>query len=212
MKDYKTDKSWGMIGAYRCQGNSTDFFQSDIPCNNHICIRIKTAQLHRDLNRDWVMGDKLLVSVKLTPMQWAEMLTNMNSGDGVPCTIEYTKEDNYIEFNPESNRLDLILEESDDSVDFGKEKIQTTIDKIRDLCKNKKITKTVADELILELGCANSYLGGSHTEFIKNQAKEQIGNMVVQAKANISAYIDHKIYSTGIQELERLKLNGGETK
>lgn len=206
MKDWKTHKSWGMIGAYRCQGNATEFFQSDIPCNNHICIRIKTAQLHRDLNRDWVMGGDLLVSVKLTPMQWSEMLTNLNCGDGVPCTIEYTKEDNYIKFQQEEDKLELLLKETDGKVDKGKEYIKSVETKITNLANEKKISKKVAEELLLELGRANSCLGGDSIDFIKKQARCHIENMVVQAKANISAYIDQKIYSTGLQELEKLKL------
>lgn len=208
MKDWKTHKSWGMIGAYRCQGSATEFFQSDVPCNNHICIRVKTAQLHRDLNRDWVMGDNLLVSVKLTPMQWAEMLTNLNCGDGVPCTIEYTKDDNYIKFQPEENKLELILKETDEEVNKGKEYIKSVENKIITLANDKKISKKVAEELLFELGNANSCLGGHSIDFIKKQAKEHIENMVVQAKANISAYIDQKIYSTGLKELEHLKLVG----
>ena len=210
MKDYKKHKSWGMIGAYRCQGDSKSFFQSDVPCNNHICVRIKTAQLHRDLNRDWVMGDSLIVSVKLTPMQWAEMLTNMNCGDGVPCTLEFTEKDGLIDFEPEENRLDLLLKETDEKVDKGKEYIKAVQDKIINLANEKKISKKVAEELLFELKNANSCLGGNSIDFIKKQAKEHIENMTVQAKANIGAYIDHKIYSTGLQELERLKL--GATK
>lgn len=208
MKDWKTHKSWGMIGAYRCQGNATEFFQSDVPCNNHISIRIKTAQLHRECNRDWVMGDNLLVSVKLTPMQWAEMLTNLNCGDGVPCTIEYTKEDNYIKFQQEEDKLELILKETDEKVDKGKEYIKSVENKIITLANEKKISKKVAEELLFELGNANSCFGGQSIDFIKKQAKEHIENMTVQAKANISAYIDQKIYSSGLQELEKLRIEG----
>ena len=66
--------------------------------------------------------------------------------------------------------------------------------------------KEVAEELLLELGKANSCFCGDSIDFIKKQARGHIENMVVQAKANISAYIDQKIYSTGLQELEKLKL------
>ena len=61
-----------------------------------------------------------------------------------------------------------------------------------------------------ELEIANGCLGGSKLDYIKRQAQEKIEEMTVQAKANISAYIDYKIYSTGLQELERLKIESKE--
>lgn len=182
------------------------FFQSDIPCNEFIQITIKTAEVTRHLNRDWVMGDKILCQVKLTPMQWAEMLTLMNYGDGVPCTIQYTEKDGYIKFKDEEDKLDLLLKETDEKVDKGKEYIKNAESKIINLANEKKISKKVAEELLFELGEADSCFGGHSIDFIKQQAREHIENMAIQAKANITAYVDSKIYTTGIQELEKLKL------
>lgn len=205
-KKYETHRSWGMIGVARCSGGGNGFFQSDIHCGEYIQLTIKTAQKQRSLNKDWVMGDEILCQVKLTPMQWAEMLTLMNYGDGVPCTIQYTEKDGYVKFQQEEDKLELLLKETDEKVDKGKEYIKSVETKIINLANEKKISKKVAEELLYELGNANSCLGGHSIDFIKKQAREQIENMTVQAKANITAYVDNKIYSTGLKELERLKL------
>ena len=205
-KEYKTHRSWGMIGVSRCSGGGKEFFQSDIPCGEFIQITIKTAEAKRKYNRDWVMGDKLLCQVKLTPMQWAEMLTLMNYGDGVPCTIQYTEKDGYVKFQKEEDKLELLIKETDEKVDKGKEYIKSAKNKIITLANDKKISKKVAEELLFELGNANGCLGGDSIDFVKKQAREHIENMVVQAKANITAYIDNKTYSTGLKELKRSKL------
>ena len=213
MKDfseYEKHESWGMIGAYKCQGECDTFFQSDVPCHNHIRLTIKKAKKQRGLNRDWVSGDEIVCEVKLTPFQWAELLTNMNYCDGVPCTFTYTEKDGCIDFKREEKHLDLVIQESDKTVDYGKEKLQTAIQKVVDLANEKKITKKVADELLQELGSANSCFSGSKLDYIKRQAQENIEEMTVQAKANISSYIDYKIYSTGLKELERLKIGSGD--
>lgn len=207
--EYKTHRSWGMIGVSRCSCGGSGFFQSDIPCEEYIQLTIKTAEVKRDFSRDWVMGDEKICQVKLTPMQWAEMLTLMNYNDGVPCTIQYTEKDGYIKFQKEEDKLELLLEESDEKVDKGKAYIESVKNKIVNLSNEKKISKKVAEDLLFELGNANSCLGGHSIDFIKKQAKEHIENMTVQAKANIIAYVDNKIYSTGIKELERLKMKGG---
>lgn len=214
MKDFsecERHESWGMIGAYKCEGECDTFFQSDIPCHNYIKLVIKTAKKQRGLSKDWVHGERIVCEVKLTPNQWVEMLTNMNYCDGVPCTFTYTEKLGSIDFKPEGNRLDLLIQESDQTVDLGKEKLESAIDKIISLVNEKKITRKLADELLPDLEKANSCLFGESLDFVKRQAKEKIENMTVQAKSNIASYIDYKIYSTGLKELERLKIeNKGE--
>lgn len=211
MKDFReeeTHESWGMIGAYKCQGECDTFFQSDVPCYNYIKLVIKTARKQRGLSKDWVHGDKIVCEVKLTPNQWVEMLTNMNYCDGVPCTFTYTEKLGSIDFKPESNRLDLLIQESDEKVDEGKEKLELAIKKVISLVNEKRISKKIADEFLGDLEKANSCLSGGGIEFVKRQAKEHIENMTVQAKSNIASYIDYKIYTTGLKELEKLRIEG----
>ena len=49
---------------------------------------------------------------------------------------------------------------------------------------------------------ALSSLVGSGKEFYKKQAKQEVENMVVEAKRQVQSYVDNKIYSTGLQMLK----------
>lgn len=209
--EYETHESWGMIGASHCTCNSRKFFQSDVPCHNLISITIKQAEKHRSLSRDWVMGKKTICEVYLTPMQWAEMLTNMNCGDGVPCTIRYTESNGLTDFKEEPSKLDLVLEETDNAIDMGLSILDEVKENLQQLLADKKLSRKAYDELTDSLIKAINCLSGNAIDHLKICAKEEIEKMTIEAKANISAFIDYKVHSTGLKELERLKLENEVT-
>ena len=204
MKDYETHESWGMIGASHCSCNSREFFQSDVPCHNIISITVKQAQKHRNLSRDWVMGEKTICEVHLTPMQWAEMLTNMNCGDGVPCTIRYTENKGLIDFKQEQYKLDLVLEEINSTVDSGLSALNELQGNLQQLLADKKISRKAYEELTDNLRKAVNCLDGSSIDYLKRSAKEEVEKMTVEAKANICSFVDYKVRTTGLQELKKL--------
>ena len=47
----------------------------------------------------------------------------------------------------------------------------------------------------------SSLVGGSK-EFFKKQAKQEVNDMVVEAKRQVQSYVDNKIYSTGLKMLQ----------
>lgn len=200
--DYETAPSWGMIGASRCQGGA-QLFQCDVQPNNFIKITIKKAEKARDLHRDWVHGTDHICEVWLSPTQWAEFLTTMNCGDGVPCTLRFTQTDGFIDQTPEDNKLDLLIQERNETIDNTLEEIQNLIDSIRELIKNKKISKAIGEDLCYKLSLSLSNLVGSNAEYLKKCIKEEVQDITQQAKANIQAFVEHKIYTTGLQELQK---------
>lgn len=199
MKDYETDKSWGMIGASKVTGGGNNFFNSDIETRTFIEITLMTAQKARDLKQDWIMGDEVLFKVKMTPIQWVNFLTCMNEGDGVPCTIEYTKEEGHIPFKPEKPRLDIIYEEHEAVVNSSLDSLNDIEEAIKGL--SSKISKKAYDELLLKISAAKFTLTDKGLDFARTQAKKELNSMVNQAKANITAYTEMKIRDLGMEAL-----------
>lgn len=199
MKDYETDKSWGMIGASKVSGGGRNFFNSDIETRAFIEITLKTAQKARDLKQDWITGDKTLFKIKMTPIQWVNFLTCMNEGDGVPCTIEYTKEEGHIPFKPEKPRLDIIYEEHEAVVNSSLDSLNDLEEAIKGLAP--KISKKAYDELLSKVSAAKFALTDKGLDFARTQAKKELSSMVNQAKANITAYTEMKIRDLGMEAL-----------
>ena len=201
MREMERHESWGMIGFYHTQGGARQLFGSDVSNRNTICLRIKHAKKQRELGRDWTMGEDLICEVELSSLQFAELLTNTNVGDGVPCTIRYTENDGYIQYQEEKSKMDVIYEERDDIVDNASSKLREVESGISELINNKKIAKSVGAELLHKLSTALSDLEGNNFEFYKKQATKEIDKMVVEAKSQISEYVAAKIYSVGLEAL-----------
>ena len=73
------DKSWGVVGFYRIHGSGRELFGSDVANHDTIRLAIKHAVKHRDLGRDWTMGDDLICEVELSALQFAITTTKMVS-------------------------------------------------------------------------------------------------------------------------------------
>ena len=201
-REYEKHDSWCMVGIYHQQHNGRELFGSDVTNYNTICLRIKTAQCTRDLGRDWIMGDKNLIEITLSANQFADLLTNANMGDGVPCTIEYVAGKGLIEYKPQKPKLEIIEEERDELAEKTVSDLESSIAMVKELIANKKLSQSAGKELLSKMGGAYSSLVGGSKEFFKKQAKQKVNDMVTEAKRQVQSYVDNKIYSTGLKMLQ----------
>ena len=206
IKKEETHASWGMVGFYHTQGGERQLFGSDVSNRNTIFLRVKHAKKSRELGRDWTMGTDTICEVELSALQFAELLTNTNVGDGVPCTVRYTRTDGYIQYKPEASKLDVIYEEREAVVERASSSLKEIETELEELVTNKKISKNIGNELLHKLSHALSDLEGSNFDFYKKQATREIDKMVVEAKSQISEYVEAKIRSVGLETL----MNGAD--
>lgn len=107
MEDEKctTHPSFGLVGFSRasvCGMRSHRMFGSAIGKHfNIVHLEIRRAEQHHHLSRDRFHGREELIRVELSEAQFASLLTNMNSGSGVPCTILYVRGEGNIEPPPD---------------------------------------------------------------------------------------------------------------
>lgn len=201
-REYEKHDSWGMVGIYHQHHCGKELFGSDVTNYNTICLKIKTAQCSRDLGRDWIMGDRTLIEINLSANQFADLLTNANIGDGVPCTIEYMAGKGMIEYKPQKPKLEIIEEERDELAESTVNDLKSSIAMVEELIANKKISQSTGKELLSKVKGAYSSLMGGSKEFFKKQAKQEVNDMVVEAKRQVQSYVDNKIYSTGLKMLQ----------
>ena len=193
--------SWGMIGFYRNHGSERQLFGSDVSNYGTVCLKIKHAKKDRALGRDWTMGTDIICEVEMSSLQFAELLTNMNVGDGVPCTIRYTATDGIVKYQEEKSKLDVLYEERDAVVDRASSNLKEARDAIAELVNTKKLSKSVGNELVHKISTALSDLEGDNFELYKRQAHKEVDKLVVEAKSQISDYVTAKIYSVGLETL-----------
>lgn len=78
--------SYGMVGLSRVSGRGR-LFGSSVDHHHYITLTIHKAVMNRELNNDHYYARDEVIEVALSSAQLSELLTSMNIGHGVPCTI-----------------------------------------------------------------------------------------------------------------------------
>lgn len=205
--------SYGMISFSRTTGGNPNMFGSDIEHSNKITVRIAHGIRDRGYSRDWYHSKGGIVEVDMTYHQYAEAISSMNMGDGVPCTIRRIQGKGVIEECPpqviETEKVNAELEKAiqaatsalDASLAMSKAQLESS----------KPPTKKERQELFDALEKARRELN-SNIPFIQDSFKENMDGVVLDAKMNVEAFVANKIHSLGLKglEAEMLKLNEGK--
>ena len=188
--------AFGMIGFSRVSGGENTLFGSSIKHNDRIILKIKHGEQNRHLHEDWYFGRGLITEVEMSYSQFAECITAMNLGDGVPCTIRYTEEDGNIPVIAENNsKREQFRQEFSDKILKAMEKVQDQINEIQKSLDDKK-NLGVKDrkEMISKLQQVK-YNIGRNLDFCVEQFDEQMEKTTMEAKGEIEAFCQNKINS-----------------
>jgi len=192
--------SYGMISASKCSCSfDKNFYGSETKHSNFVTLEIHTSDVTRGLNQDWYYADDKIIQVALTPLQWAELLTTMNTS-GVPCTLEWIKDEGKIETPPElTDKIDL------HKLEFEKY-TRETLDKINNALnslevgisegKGNRFLKEQLEDLKTQTKNLKPNLNFAVTQFDKH-----IDKVVTESKQKIESIIEHKIITLGKEAL-----------
>ena len=144
--DWQTHESYGMASFHRINGDRDHLFGCGVKCNNTIRLEINSGAVQRHLSEKWYRAGDNICYVEFSPAQFVELLTSMNCGSGVPCTILQVK-DKRMERCPKQD--DLEKEKEDFRADI-KGTFKETFELLESLqCKiyDSKLTKKEREEL-----------------------------------------------------------------
>ena len=194
MKRYE-HPSYGMMSITRYCGGNGNFFGNDLPMEGSggIEIVLKEATLERNANGlhcDSFNPGKLKFRVKMSHLQFAELITNMNT-TGVPVTITNIGTER-LDDPPILNKREVFDEEAEEVVSKTKQRANDIIAKIQNLFESKKsLTKKDKEEILRELNQLRMATF-DHLPFMQKMFNEQMNESVISAKANIAAFIEQK--------------------
>lgn len=188
--------AFGMIGFSRVSGRENVLFGSSVKHNDKIVMTLKHGEQYRDLFNDWYHGRGIIAEVEMSYSQFAECISAMNVGNGVPCTIRYTEKDGDIPAIAENNsKREQFRNEFSDTILKAMEQVQEQIDEIQKSLDEKK-TFGVKDkrEMMSKLQQVKSKIG-NNLDFCVKQFDEQIEKTTLEAKGEIEAFYQNKINS-----------------
>jgi hypothetical protein len=181
--------AWGVIGASRVQSTGTYLFDSDMRHQHYVVVTLRQARRTRDLNHDRIMADSRLpiVEVAMSEAQWASFVSSMNTGDGVPCTIERRDGQRAPGF-PHEARLAESMREVSEAADKSLEAIREAFALVE-----AKPTKANIRNLGIVLGNAPASM-----RFAASSLTEHAENVVQRARADLEAMVVAKAAQIGL--------------
>ena len=194
MKRYE-HPSYGMMSITRYYGGDGNFFGNDLPMEGSggIEIELKEATLERNANGlhcDFFNPGRLKFKVRMSHLQFSELITNMNT-TGVPVTITNIGIER-LDDPPVLNKREVFDEETKEVVSNVKQKANDIIAKVQNLFETKKsLTKKDKEEILSELNQLKMATF-DHLPFMQKMFDEQMNKSVVSAKANIAAFIEQR--------------------
>lgn len=206
-----THPSWGMISFSRVTSSGGDgnrLFGSALADHpSSIVLRIRRATRDHALSRDWFSGrGESLVEVELSPTQFAQLLTTMNVGDGVPCTIRRTAADGRV---PDPPVEPLERERVQDGFTAAMAEIAQDLKaaaKEANVILTKKTAVTATDRKVLATRIAQIIQEvESNIPFALRQFNAATDKVTTAAKADIDAFVTTAVTLLGFEKLDELR-------
>lgn len=203
MEARETHPSYGMIQFNRVSGAGR-LFGSPLPQHfGTIRLEIRVGERNHDDGEDRYWARLQIVEVELSASQFAEAITCMNVGKGVPCTIRRLNgrgvgdvpdaESGETERAEESFR-ERVCKFLDD-VKKQREKVDAILAKDRLTKDDRQAIRGSLDFVLREVG--------QNMPFFVTLFTESAEKIKVKAKAEIAAMLDHAIRLAGMEHVQR---------
>jgi len=177
-----------------------------------ISLTVCRSERRTKYHHDSFFERERLLQVEFSPVQFAELITSMNFGGGVPCTICWA-DGKHMPDIPEDE--ETLVERVND--DWGKE-LADLREAADALAKRASETLTKSPvpsqerkDLLHDIQMMAQRVH-SNFPFLMESFGRAASQVVAAAKAEVDATVTHAVQITGIRELEHLRLSDGMPK
>lgn len=199
MKEEKlTHESYGMLQISRgtCSPG-INLFGSSIKHRNIINLRISTGELHRQLSSDWYFDKDTLIEVIMSSTQFAEAITTLNHGSGVPVTLLRVNGKS-INPCPTLSKTAQFNQEFKEDMQEASKFMESAINKAEALLEN--VNKSKIKDLISELESIKNKFS-STIPLVQERFTEQMDKTVSEAKGEVESFITNAVIKLGNEKL-----------
>ena len=191
-----TPPAFGQVSAARVNGRA-NLYGSDFSHNGYVTLSIKGSELRRSLSRDWHFEREQIIEIALSEAQWATLVSSLNNGGGVPCTLMWQQEKGLIPRLPDpEKRVDQFTAEMQE--DFAD--AVAAVDVLKEQIKGMGLSKKRTDELISQADLVSKKLTSS-APFVAEQFAEHMEEEVERAKVEIHGYASQLFQRAGVTAL-----------
>lgn len=194
MGDRYDHPTFGTIHFSRISGTPSSLFGSSVLHQNSIMMEVNTAHLWRDLNRDSIHADNLIVRAEMSPTQFVDAITSLNSAT-IPITLRYVRGTGIIkEPTPFQNKVEQFNKEFAEDL-AG---LASSIDGVIELANETKAQK----RLVKALEHLKMHIE-SNLPFVNKQFSEQMEHTIKEAKGEIEAFVTGMVKQYGMEAIRQ---------
>jgi len=171
-------------------------------CEFYNWLRIASATVDRNINRDWYHANhKPYIEIEMSTSQFAEAITSLNQGDGVPVTLKYLN-GKRTEECPFKNKRQEFENDFKNKMKELSHRLDSLTKNTEEILNSKKNLVKKDKEIILEEIAMLRQEINSNLPYMGNCFNEQMDKTVLEAKGEVEGFILNKIISTGIEGLK----------
>lgn len=196
--------AFGQIGLYRGSGNAKLYGSAIDKHSEYIALRVHASYVEHHLGRDWyhTQPGLPLIELKLSAAQFADMITGLNVGSGVPCTLDFVngKEVPRIPWDQptESTKVvDSFKREVADKV----EALKGEVERLVEIVNHKKALNQADRKDLVDTMNRFAKLFYDSAPFMVDSFSEAAEKVVTHAKAEVEAFVHRVTVETGITAL-----------
>lgn len=191
--------SYGMIGLYRTSGDPGPLFGSSIRHQNYMTLRVRRAVKETRSAGYYTFAKEPLVEVMLSTTQFADLVTCVGHGDGLPCTIRSVGRQ-VMPPCPDYDQRAQFEADFAASARAATQKLNGLINDVRAVFDKPNVTKADRANVMGVLESIRLELADTQP-FIQSQFNEAMDRTVTEAKGEVEAFVQHKVVSLGLEAL-----------
>lgn len=204
--------AFGTVGIYRTTGQRHLFGSPLEKHDGYVTIRVNRAERSRTgVGYDFYHARKQVIEVALSEAQFAQLITSWNSGDGVPCTLDWIVGEGMIPDWPDEDHssdtarvreeFKLRIEDVRKQVEAAAKELDSLLEKKGALTKDEKgrvrSAVTAMERLVCDTG-----------PFMSEQFVEATEKTVQKAMTEIDAFVTKIALHTGLESLKKMEVSG----
>lgn len=207
-------ESFGLVGVSRLSygPGENNMFGSHMdrhPTTFRFTVQRATRQ-HSNLAYDRYHSDgeaarTQLLEFEVTATQFVDLLTSLNQGEGVPCTIRRVLGETMDDVPPDhKTERQLIRERFADEMRDVAKSVRPLTDSIEATLRKRSIGKGDREQIRSDLTQIVRVLS-DHAPWVMRQFSESTDRLEIAGKAEVEAYAESVIRAAGLEHLRRLR-------
>ncbi len=192
--------AFAQIRFSRVNGH-TNFYGSELEQSHYIEMVVQKSSVRRELSRDWYFANEVpLIQIRMTAGQFSELITSLNQGSGVPCTVEVLNQAKVEKMPKQESRKEFVHRKFEERMKIFGDKIRENQKKAKEIVKKKTLSKADIHNLTFQLEWLTQEVE-SNIPFFAKCFQETMDEVVFEAKTEVENAIQHKINVLGLDAL-----------